>query len=121
MHGPIFIPTSAPIPVDLTNHHNAALCPYCNPLLDSQHLKIGRLEREVEFWKAQAQGSRTPPAPAPQPVAWIVPASETMPYQRIERLVDVGQYPAGTKLYADHPPTASSSPRAPQAPTPEQP
>ena len=35
-----------------------------------------------------------------KPVAWVVTASESIPYPHIERLVDIGTIPAGTKLYA---------------------
>jgi hypothetical protein len=53
----------------------------------------------------------TDPAPAPAvvaPVAWIVSASESIPYPHIERLVDVGGYPSGTKLYAAAPPATDA-------------
>ena len=50
---------------------------------------------------ASAPAGRHQDAPLPlTPVAWIVTTSKTISYPHIERLVDVGQFPSGTKLYA---------------------
>ncbi len=44
--------------IDLTNHHNAACCPYCNPYLDKQYLEIQNLKRDVIYWKDEVDKLR---------------------------------------------------------------